>query len=70
MAKMTDIAPQGELPSIAPSSTHDEIRREKHASWRAWCASFARVAPWQLLRVVKPKMKNTVEDLEVGGRLD
>ena len=44
----------------------DEIRRGKRANWRAWCASFTSADPWKLLRVVKPKEKNHVEDLRVS----
>ena len=43
----------------------EEIRRGKRARWRAWCASFTRDDPWRLLRTLKPKEKNSVEDLRV-----
>ena len=46
----------------------DEIRRGKRASWRAWCASFTQQNPWQLLRKVKPREKNAVEDLKVDDQ--
>ena len=43
----------------------EEIRRGKRASWRAWCASFTRDNPWKLLRTLKPREKNSVDDLRV-----
>ena len=34
-----------------------------------WCATFKKENPWKLLRYVKPRPQQSVDDLQVEGKL-